>query len=70
MTGEVKILAPTGLDLRSLGLQPVSSRYTDCAVPAFVCVCISAGLPEGRKDGREVGQKEGKTQREERYGAG
>jgi hypothetical protein len=29
-----KILPPSGLELRSLGPAPLTSRYTDCAIPA------------------------------------
>jgi hypothetical protein len=63
-SGEVKILAPTWTQTPTLCLQPVASRYADYAVPALTCVCVSGGLPEVKKVGREGGQ------REERYGAG
>jgi hypothetical protein len=31
-----KFLTLPGLELRPLALQPVASRYTDCAIPAIV----------------------------------
>jgi hypothetical protein len=31
---KMKFLILAGLELRPLGLQPVASRYTDCAIPA------------------------------------
>jgi hypothetical protein len=33
--GEVKILYPTGTRTPTSVVQPVASRYTDCAIPAL-----------------------------------
>jgi hypothetical protein len=43
--GEEKILTLPGLELRPLAVQPVGSRYTDCATPAQSVVAQSRYYP-------------------------